>query len=323
MQGKEVPEPSATARVYVGIDVCKAWLDVYVHPLGHAFRVSNDLVGLRLLKRKLAPHGVGLIVMEATGKYHRQAQRTLHAAGFRVAIVNPLRSRHFAEALGALAKTDKIDAKLLALMGESLEPEAVPPSSEALEELQEIVRARHAATVDLTALGNRLSEAKSAFLKTELKRQYKTLAARIERFNAEILKRIKSDAILFRRYAILLSIPGIGPVAAASLLAELCELGRVSKKTIAHLAGLAPLAVDSGDKTGLRHIRGGRAFARMALYMPAVTAIRYDQSFKACYDRLLAAGKKPKQALTAVMRKLLVLANTLIRENRMWKPIYP
>ena len=323
MQGKDVPEPSAKTRVYVGIDVCKAWLDVYVHPLGHALRVSNDLVGLRQLRKKLVPHGVCLVVMEATGKLHRYAQRTLHAAGYTVAIVNPLRSRHFAEALGTFAKTDRIDAKLLAMMGQSLELKAIPPCDEALEELQEIVRARHAATADLTALGNRHAEAKSSFLKTELKRQIKTLAARIERFNAQIVKRIKNQAALFRQYEILLSVPGIGPVAAATLVVELHEIGQVSKKTIAHLAGLAPLADDSGEKTGARHIRGGRAFARLALYMPALAAIRHNGTFKAFYDRLLATGKKPKQALTAVMRKLLVLANTLIRENRLWQPIHP
>jgi len=322
MQGKDMPEPSAATRVYVGIDVCKAWLDVYVHPLGHAFRVSNDLVGLRVLKKRLVPPDVALIVMEATGKYHRHAQRTLHAAGFEVAIVNPLRSRLFAEALGALAKTDKIDARLLAIMGQSLEPRVLPPSSLALEELQEIVRARHTATAELTALTNRLSEIKSAFLKTELKRQAKSLTARIERLKAEIVKRIKSETALLRRYQILLSIPGIGPVAGATLLVELGELGQVSKKAIALLAGLAPLADESGNKKGVRRIRGGRALARLALYMPAVAAIRYDAGFKAFYQRLLTASKKPKQALTAVMRKLLVLANALIREDRLWEPVH-
>jgi transposase len=322
MQGKDMPEPSAETRVYVGIDVCKVWLDVYVHPFGHAFRVSNDLVGFRALRKKLAPHAVALIVMEATGKYHRQAQRTLHAAGFRVAIVNPLRSRLFAEALGALAKTDKIDAKLLAILGQSLEPKALPPSSETIEELQEIVRARYSATADLTALTNRLGETKAAFLRRELKRQAKSLTARIKRFEAEIISRIKGDEALLRRYEILLSIPGIGPIAAATLLVELCELGQVSKKAIALLAGLAPLADDSGDTKGARHIRGGRAHARLALYMPAVAAIRYDAGFKAFYQRLLAANKKPKQALTAVMRKLLVLANALIRHDRIWQPVY-
>jgi transposase len=319
MQGKDMPEPSAATRVYVGIDVCKAWLDVHVHPLGHAFRVSNDLVGLRALKKRLRPRHVALIVMEATGKYHRHAQRTLHDAGFAVAVVNPLRSRLFAEALGALAKTDRIDARLLALMGESLEPKALSPASMAFEELQEIVRARHAATAELTALTNRLGETKSAYLKAELGRQVKSLAARIKRFTAEILKRIKDDPALLRRYNVLVSIPGIGPVCAATLLVELRELGQISKKAIALLAGLAPLADDTGNTQGVRRIRGGRIFARVALYMPAVAAIAHNPTFKAFYQRLLGAGKKPKQALTAVMRKLLVLANALVRDNRLWE----
>jgi transposase len=192
----------------------------------------------------------------------------------------------------------------------------------ALEELQEIVRARHAARAELTALANRLSETKSAFVKAELRRQAKSSAARIERLKAEIIRRIRREQAFLRRYQILLSIPGIGPIAAATLLVELCELGQVSKKAIALLAGLAPLADDSGNKKGARRIKGGRALARLALYMPAVAAIRYDPGLKAFYQRLLVAGKKPKQALTAVMRKLLVLANALIRQDRLWEPTH-
>ena len=322
MQGKVSPEPNAEARVYVGIDVCKAWLDVYLHPLGRKLRLSNDLSGFKRLKKALKPHGVALIVMEATGKYHRAAQRTLHAAGFAVAVVNPLRSRLFAEAMGALAKTDAVDARLLAILGESLEPKAVPPSSEAIEELQELVQARSAAVAEASALANRAGESRTKFLKTELARRLKSLERHIARLAKEILKRIKSDQGLARRYEILSSIPSFGPIVAATLVALMSELGLISNKAAALLAGLAPIACDSGQKTGARHIKGGRAHVRCALYMAAIAATRCNPDLAAFYKRLRDAGKKPKVALTAVMRKLILLANTLIRQDRLWETIH-
>lgn len=319
MQGKVMLERSAEETVYVGIDVCKDWLDVYLHPVGRKFRVANSRIGLRRLKRELAPHRIGLIVMEATAKYHRQAHRTLHAAGLAVAVVNPLRSRLFAEAIGALAKTDAVDARLLAILGESLAPEARPPAPEALEALQEVVRARIAATTEATALANRHHASQLPFLRAELGRRIKGLERHIARLDAEIAKRIAADPVLARRHAILLSIPGIGPATAATLLVDLAELGCCSSKAAALLAGLAPIACDSGERAGERHIKGGRATVRNALYMAALAAARHNPDLAAFYKRLRAAGKEPKVALTAVMRKLVALANTLIREDRIWQ----
>lgn len=323
MQGTETSERSARIPVYVGIDVCKAWLDVYLHPVGRKFRVANDRVGLRLLKRELAPHRVYLIVMEATGKYHRQAHRTLHAAGLAVAVVNPLRSRLFAEAIGALAKTDALDARLLAVLGESLKPPARPPAPEALEALQELVGARQAATAETTALANRLGASQLSFVKAELRRRLNSLKRHLARLEAETRRRLESDPALWRRYTILKSISGIGPVAALSLLTGLAELGSCSGKAASLLAGLAPLARDSGDTAGQRRIRGGRAHVRRVLYMAALAAARCNPDLAAFYRRLREAGKKPKVALTAVMRKLVVLANTLIHEDRLWQPQRP
>lgn len=323
MQGKSLRERSAKPPVYVGIDVCKDWLDVHVHPLGRSLRVANSRDGLKRLRRELSNVAVELVVMEATGKYHRQAHRTLHAAGWPVAIVNPLRSRLFAEATGRLAKTDTIDARLLAILGESLAPEAQPPAPEALEELQELVAARQAAAAEATALVNRLGASATAFLKTELRRRIKSLQGHIARLEAEIEGRIAADPRLQRRYAIVRSIPGIGPVAATMLIIGLCELGACSNRAAALLAGLAPIAADSGERRGERHIRGGRAPVQNALYMAAVTASRFNPHLATFYRRLIAAGKKPKVALTAVMRKLVVLANTLLREDRPWQPQPP
>lgn len=320
MQGKVLLERSASS-VYVGVDVCKDYLDVFLHPLGKHLRVANGSGGLRQLKRALAALDVALVIMEATGKYHRLAQRSLVQAGFAVAIVNPLRARLFAEAAGALAKTDRVDAKMLAILGEALAPQARPIASEALEALQELVRAHSAATAERTALINRLTASRTAFLKAELRRRLKSLDGHLKRLRSTIDTHIAADPILARRREILVSIPGIGPTVAANLLTDLAELGSLDRRAIASLAGLAPFADDSAGTHGQRRIRGGRAHARRSLYCAALSAARYDRQLGTFYRRLREAGKKPKVALTAVMRKLVVLANTLITENRLWEPI--
>jgi transposase len=322
MQGKVSPEPNAQTRVYVGIDTCKAWLDVYVHPIGLAFRVPNSYEGLKQLKRRLTGLVVVLIVMEATGKLHREAYRNLTDSGHAVAVVNPLRSRLFAEALGQLAKTDKVDARMLALMGAMLEPKAKPPAPETIETFQELVRGREAFVQQRTALLNQLGDAKATFLKQQIRRQIRTTEAAIERLQKEIMRIVKADPGLARRYEILVSIKGIGPVTAVAILANFPEIGTCNAKQTAMLAGLAPIANDSGDRAGTRSIKGGRAGLRTGIYMAAVAAANSNPALKAFYDRLVAAGKLPKIALTAVMRKLLVLANTLIRDDRLWTPTY-
>lgn len=322
MQGKAMPEPNATP-VYAGVDVCKEWLDVHVHPSGQTFRVSNDRVGLKRLKRVLSALPVARVVMEATGKHHRAARRSLHAAGLVVAVVNPLRARLFAEAAGTLAKTDAIDARLLAVMGAALEPAGTAPPPAALEEVCELVNARSAATAERTALANRLAAAAVAFLKAELRRRRDACQRHVERLDAEIERRILADPDMARRHAILRSIPGVGPVTAAVFLTGLTELGACSAKQAASLAGVAPVADDSGGRSGLRSIRGGRGSVRNAAYMAALSASRHNPDLAAFAKRLGKAGKRPKVILVAVMRKLVVLANTLVTQNRLWSPIAP
>ena len=318
MQGKEVTKTSAEAKATAGIDVCKDWLDAHIHPAGVALRVPNTKQGIKTLKTKFAKYGVTLTVIEATGKWHRAAHRSLHQAGFAVAVVNPYRSRKFADALGQLAKTDKIDARTLALYGEALKPGATLPSPTALAELAELVVARGAAKEERTALSNRQGAAESKFLIKELKRRGEETDDHIKSLDAEIVARIKADEDLARRYEILISIPGVGPVTAALLIAALSELGSLNAKQISALAGLAPMNWDSGTMRGQRHIAGGRAHVRKALYMAAVTAARFNPALKIVYERLRNAGKKPKLALIAIARKLVILANTLIAENRLW-----
>lgn len=321
MQGK-VLKAKAEPAVYVGIDTCKAWLDVYLHPIGRAFRVENSKDGLRRLCAELRGSGVALIVIEATGKLHRLAHRILGAAGFPVAVINPYRSRKLADALGQLAKTDKIDARMLALYGQMINPRATPAPAKALAELQELVLGRQAAVAEQTALANRFAAAESPVLKRLIKRHLRLAARSIAALEKAIAALIASQTQLKRRFEILTSIKGIGPVAATTLVACLSELGLLAGGKIALLAGVAPLNCDSGEMRGQRHIKGGRAHIRSVLYMASISAARCNPDLKTFYTRLRAAGKPAKLALTAVMRKLIILANTLIRENRHWVPVH-
>lgn len=323
MQGKVLPERSVESPVYVGLDCSKTRLDIHIHPVGEKLCVPNSAAGLKRLRRALAGHEVALAVLEATGKFHRLAQRTLHAWGMAVAVVNPWRPRLYAEAGGILAKTDPLDARVLAMFGESMKPQARPPAPEIVEALQELVRTRQAAGEQATALTNRRGAAATAFVRREIQHLLKALQRHIERLEAEIGRRIAADPALARRYRILISIPGIGPVVAAILTACLSELGHGSNKAIAALTGVAPYADDSGQRTGVRHIKGGRPHVRSALYMAALSAISCNPDMAAFYNRLVNGGKAKKLALTAVIRKLATLANTLVSEDRLWTPVRP
>jgi transposase len=323
MQGKVMSQARAEAAVYAGIDTCKAWLDVYLHPVGRSLRVANSQAGLAALRREFDGLAIALVVIEATGKLHWLAHRALSAAGLPVAVVNPYRSRKLADALGQLAKTDAIDARVLALYGEAIKPAATPVPSRLLAELQELVLARQAAKADETALANRIGAAESPRLKRLLAAQLKAQARLVAGLEQLISRLIASDATLEQRYAILTSIKGIGPIVAATLLACLAELGMLPGRKIALLAGVAPVNCDSGETRGQRHIKGGRAHVRSALYMAAVAAIRCNGDLKAFNHRLRAAGKPAKVAITAVMRKLVTLANTLVSQNRHWRPSPP
>lgn len=323
MQGKASSDQSATTRVYVGIDVCKAWLDVHIHPIGQSFRVENTGKGWKQLRRMLRQYQVALIVMEATGKYHREAHRALHAAGFAVAVVNPYRARLFAGAAGAFAKNDRIDARMLAVMGEGLKPAAVAPTPELIANLLELLRARQAAVDERTALSNQRGETKLKFLERAFDSRIKFIEQHIDKLEGEIMRLLETDPALLRRYEIVLSIKGVGPIAAAWLVIGIAELGSCNSKQSSLLAGLAPLDDDSGDRRGVKHIRGGRGDVRRGIFMSAISAARWNADLKAFYDRLIASGKAHKVAIVAVMRKLVVLANTLLTQDRHWQPMAP
>lgn len=321
MQGKV--HAGAMSAVYVGIDVSKERLDVYIHPLGECLAVANDAGGWRHLRRRLGALAPALVVMEATSKYHRAIHRRLDAAQIPVAVVNPLRARLFAEATGRLGKTDAIDSRMLALMAERLAPRPTAPLSPEAEAVQELARARAAAVAEKTAIGQRRDVAAIAFLRRELTARHNSLERHIARLEAEIDRIVAADPDMARRREVLLSVPGIGPITAITLIAGLGELGHLSDKQVASIAGLAPHPRDSGQRQGLRRTGGGRAWLRSSLYMAAVAAIRANPDLKAFHQRLMDNGKPFKVAITAVMRKLLVLANSLIAQNRTWSPTAP
>jgi transposase len=318
MQGKEVSEQETNRKSNAGIDVSKGWLDVHVVPSGNSLRVANSRDGIRQLKRWLKQYDLALVVVEATGKWHRVVRRNLHASGIPVAVVDPFRVRMFAKACGILAKTDRIDARVLANFAAVMAPAVRAPAPEVMEELAELVAARASAVAEETALKNQLSAAIHSFLKSQLGRRLQRIAKDIAALEQEILRCVKADEGLARRFDILTSITGFGPVVATTLIACLAELGSCSRKEVAMLAGLAPVADESGERQGVRVIWGGRPNVRRVLYLAAITATRFNADMKAFFSRLTAAGKPAKLALVAVARKLVVLANTLISENRKW-----
>jgi len=323
MQGKVLLERSAEERVYVGIDVSKEWLDVFCHPGGFRSRVSNDVSGLRGLKHKLAQFGPIQVIMEATGKFHRAAWRSLAASGIPVTIADARRIRDLARGLGFAAKTDTLDARVLALIGAMLPAAATPVPAKPLEELQELVNARAGTLAEAVAISNRCKASQTPWLRTELDRLHTACRDLVAKLDAEIARRIQADPAMTRRFTILTSIPGIGPAVAVTLISGLAELGSMDGKQAAMLTGVAPIADDSGKRRGQRVIRGGRDLPRQALYMAALSASRHNPALIAFVSRLKAKGKKPKVILVAVMRKLVILANTLISQDRFWSPAAP
>lgn len=333
MQGKVLLERSAASGIYVGIDVSKGWLDVYFHPDGAWLRVSNDAVGLRKLKRTFCTFarqagsgqtGWGIrVTMEATGKFHRAAWRSLAASGVHVTIADPRRVRDLAKGLGFTAKTDRVDARALAVIGAMVSAAATTVPVKQQEELQELVHARSALQAEAVTVCNRFSACQTAWLRSELAHLHDAYRAAVSRLDAQIARQVATDPALARRYDILTSIPGIGPVVATTLIATMSELGAIDGKQAAMLGGVAPLANDSGSMRGHRSIRGGRSRPRQSLYMAALSASRYNPALKAFAGRLKARGKMPKVTLVAVMRKLIVLANTLIAQDRLWTRYAP
>jgi transposase len=307
----------------IGIDVSKDHLDAHALPTGTALRVPNTARGIARLLRWIGAGPVARLVYEPTNRYHRALEARLAAAGLPLAPVNPLKARRFAQALGLQAKTDRIDARMLAEMGLRLTPALQVPNPENMQHLKDLVAARRALVADRVADGNRTGGHSLALLQRLARRRRAAIEADITRIEAAIAALIAADPALADKARILQSLPGIAAVTAATLLAEAPELGQLEARQIAALAGLAPVTRESGTWRGKATIQGGRRHLRRALYMPTLTAIRRNRDLAALFTRLRAAGKPPKLALVAAMRKLLILANTLLREGREWQETRP
>lgn len=299
----------------VGVDVSKDWLDAHHRADGRDRRFPNTKQGRQNLVRWAKG---ARVAFEPSGSYHRALERHLAAADLEAVKINPLQARRFAEAIGTRAKTDAIDARLIAAMAAQLDLPATPPPSAILCKLRALQIARQGLIKDRTAAKNRAQHHECAFLKRQAAHRLKHVQAQLNALDREIDALIAGEESLARRRAILISIPGISAVTAAALLAEAPELGTLGAKAVASLAGLAPMTRQSGQWKGRAMIRGGRAHLRHALYMPALVAARFSPDLRAVYDRLISAGKPPKVALTALMRKLLILANALLRDGRTW-----
>jgi transposase len=322
-------------KSFVGIDVSEDWLEVCVLPEAARRRFAQDADGWQALCQAVGELTAPLVVMEATGGLERPLAQRLSAAGIAVAVVNPRHIRQFAKGLGWLAKTDRLDAAMIARYGALAQPAARPPLSVAQARLQALVLRRRqlaprrsGATSVVTpgsqprvnGEGNRLRRAAEPEIRDSLVRHLAWLKTELAALDGQIAAALAAQPDASERAAILASVPGVGPVATSALLALLPELGQRDGKAIAGLAGLAPIAQDSGKRRGQRHIQGGRGVVRCALYMATLVASRHNPVIRAFYQRLRASGKAPKLALTAAMRKLLVILNAMLRDGTTWNP---
>jgi transposase len=312
-------EPSA---VYVGIDVSKDRLDVHLRPTGEAFCVPRDAKGLDSLIGRLSSRPIALVVLEATGGFEATVAAALAGVGLPLCVVNPRQIRDFARAMGRLAKTDTLDAEVIALFAERVRPQARPLPEPERSRFAELVSRRRQIIEMIGMETNRRRQAVGRQLAKRLDRHVAFLGKELTEIDRAIGQAIKESPVWREAEALLKSVPGIGDVTARTLLAELPELGTVSRHQLAALVGVAPINRDSGLMRGRRAIAGGRTSVRNVLYMAALTAIRRRSPFRAFYDRLTSRGRPKKVALIAVVRKLLTTLNAIVRDRTPWQPLH-
>ena len=306
--------------MFVGIDVSKMRLDLAVRPTDEVWTSSNDDVGVATLVRRLVALAPQLVVLEATGGLEGHLVAQLATSNLPVAVVNPRQVRDFAKATGKLAKTDAIDASVLAHFAQAVGPTPRPLPSEEAEVLKAILVRRRQLSEMLVAERNRMSTSAPS-VRRGIQAHVIWLKAQIKSTDGDLDGRLRESAVWREKDNLLQSVPGIGPVVSLTLIALLPELGTLNRKQVAALVGVAPLNRDSGTLRGKRSIWGGRATVRAALYMGALVASRHNPILKAFYARLLAAGKLKKVALVACMRKLLTILNAMLRHRCVWKPV--
>lgn len=304
----------------VGIDVSKAQLDVAVRPSGEAWRVENEPASLKRLAERLKELAPRLVVMEATGGLEIPIAAVLGRAGLPVVIVNPRQVREFARATGRLAKNDKIDAMILALFGERVRPEIRPLPDDLAQAFDALLARRRQLVLMLAEEKTRLQQARSREVRSGIQRHIRWLEREIHDVERGLTDSVHRSPLWKAKDDLLQSAPGVGQVTSFTLLADLPELGRLNRKQIASLVGVAPHAADSGTLRGKRITWGGRAPVRQALYMAALAACHSNPTFRGFYQRLIAAGKPPKVAIVACMRKLLTVLNAILRDGTPWNP---
>lgn len=309
---------TAAEPVFIGIDVSKDRLDVAVLPSGEAFATSRDAAGLDDLLARLQPLAPTLITLEATGGFETVVAATLSAAGLAVAVINPAQVRAFATALGQRAKTDPIDARLIARFAATTRPQARTMPDEATARLADLVSRRRQIIAMIVAERQRQKRFTEPRLQKSITRLLDALQRELSEVEANIDNDIRGSTAWREKQDLLASVPGVGTTIARTLIAEMPELGSLDRRQIAALAGLAPWTRQSGQWKGRSFIGGGRASVRAALHMGAVTASRHNPALKAFRDRLLATGKAKKAALVAVARKLLTILNAIIRNKQPW-----
>jgi transposase len=306
-------------QTFIGIDVAKDQLDVHVFPSDDAFAVARDSEGLAALIERLRPLDPHLVVLEATGGFELTVAAALVSAAIPLAVVNPRQIRDFARATGQLAKTDALDAKVIARFAAKVQPEARPVPDEQARALGELVARRRQVIEMMTAERNRRRQLISRRLLKSVDRLLAVLQKELTELDHDIGEGIRGTPVWRERDELLRSVPGVGDVVARTLIADLPELGRLDRKQIAALVGIAPINRDSGKMRGKRTTWGGRAKVRSVLYMAALVASRRNPVLAAFYRRLVAAGKPKKLALTAVMRKLLTILNAMVRNKTRWQ----
>ena len=318
----DAPPQRSIPDTFAGLDVAKDKLDLHLWPAGADASFDNTPAGIDRLVKRLGKQPVQLVVIEATGRYERRAALALMDAGFQVAVVNPRQPRDFAKAGGQLAKTDAIDARILAQFGAVIGPRPSERPGENQLILDELVARRRQLVQMITMENNRLDHAMHKPLARSIRQMVKSLKKQLEQIEKQILELIDRDDDWRNRFELLKSVPGVGDTTAATLIAELPELGKLNRQQIAALVGVAPMNRDSGQQRGQRHITGGRSSVRKTLYMAALTARSYNPTIKAFAQRLSDAGKPFKVVMTACMRKLLTMLNTMIRNHETWTPEY-
>jgi transposase len=310
------------ARTYVGIDVAKDHVDVVIRPTGEYLRAANDEDGARSLVGRLGREDGVLVVVEATGGLERVLTAALSAAGIAVAVVNPRQVRDFAKAVGRLAKTDRIDAGVLAHFAEAVRPEPRPLADQDARELHALVLRRRQVLDMITAEGNRARTAPKA-VKRRIEAHLRWLRKELGRANEDLARAVRESPVWREKDDLLRSVPGVDPTLSATLLAELPELEHLDRRRLAVLAGVAPLNRDSGTLRGIRTTWGGRSAVRKTLYMATLSATRSNPAIRSFYGRSVAAGKPKKVALTACMRKLLMILGAVLKSRGPWQSEVP